>query len=299
MRLACRSFAVALILVATGDRPIAAAASSSVVVEWSTIARRAVVPAGPGGVFGSENFGNKFPGEAAVYMGIIHAAMYDTAVAIYGGYQPYAVAATPRGAVSVDVAIATTAHHVIVGLQPSLGLNAAQQAIVDNAYAADLAQIADGPAKSNGIELGEEVAAASLALRANDGREKNPQLFDLSPPAPGPGVWSPGGAPAVGLRMPGIRPIVLQSASQFRPDGPNALTSAEYAADFDQVKSLGRFDSATRTPEQTAAALFWPDHDLRQWNDAILRLAADHGLDLMQTSPTNKERTSAARSATT
>jgi hypothetical protein len=87
----------------------------------------------------------------------------------------------------------------------------------------------------------------------------------------------------LGLRLPGIRPLALASASQFRPDGPNPLTSEEYAEDFNQVKELGRFDSATRTPAQTAQALFWTDHDLRVWNDGMLRIAADRGLDLVQT----------------
>ena len=67
-------------------------AATTPVAFWSTEARCAIVPAGPGGVFGSENFGNKFPGEAAVYMGIVHVAIYDAAVAIEGGYQPYAIA---------------------------------------------------------------------------------------------------------------------------------------------------------------------------------------------------------------
>lgn len=38
---------------------------------WGGEAQRAIVPAGPNGIFGSENYGNKFPGEAAVYMGIV------------------------------------------------------------------------------------------------------------------------------------------------------------------------------------------------------------------------------------
>jgi hypothetical protein len=64
------------------------------VIVWSNEARRAIVPPGPGGIFGTENYGNKFPGEAAVYMGIVHAAIYDAAVAIEGGYEPYAIALT-------------------------------------------------------------------------------------------------------------------------------------------------------------------------------------------------------------
>src|SRR5262249_49619740 len=81
-------------------------AATTAVAFWSTEARCAIVPAGPGGTFGSENFGNKFPGEAAVYMGIVHVAIYDAAVAIGGGYKPYAIRLREPDA-SPEAAIAT------------------------------------------------------------------------------------------------------------------------------------------------------------------------------------------------
>jgi hypothetical protein len=97
-------------------------------------------------------------------------------------------------------------------------------------------------------------------------------------------VWQPNpSGPILGLRLPGVRPLALQSASQFRPAGPNALTSQQYAADLNQVEDLGRSNSATRTPQQTEQALFWTDHDIRQWNDGLLRLATARGLDVVQT----------------
>jgi hypothetical protein len=261
----------------------AADLAATPVIDWSNEARRAIVPPSAG----AENYGNKFPGEAAVYMGIVHAAIYDAAVAIEGGYEPYAITLIAPPDTSSAAAIATAAHHTLIGLQPPLGLTPAQQAILDGDYANYLAAIPDGTAKTNGIAIGEQVAAAVVALRANDGRERNPTLGDLNPPPPGPGVWerNPGNPlpPVLGLRLPGIRPLALASASQFRPDGPNALTSEEYAEDFNQVKLLGRFDSTARTPAQTTQALFWTDHDLRQWNDGMLRLAANRGLDLVQT----------------
>jgi hypothetical protein len=256
------------------------ALSPTPVFDWSNEARRAIVPPSAG----RENFGNKFPGEAAVYMGIVHVAIYDAAVAIEGGYKPYALALTPPADTSPAAAIATAARNTLVGLQPALGLNPAQQAILDGDYAAYLAAIPDGAAKTNGIAIGEQVAAAVLALRAGDGREQNPTVADLDPPAPGPGVWQPDlSRPVLGLRLPGIRPLALESASQFRPDGPNPLTSNEYAEDLNQVEQLGRFDSSTRTAAETTQALFWTDHDIRQWNDGMLRLAAARGLDLVQT----------------
>jgi hypothetical protein len=274
-------------LAATPEKQCAPAAAmpaaTTPVAYWSTEARCAIVPAGAG----PENFGNKFPGEAAVYMGIAHAAIYDAAVAIEGGHETYAryepalVAPSPT---SAEAAIATAAHRTLVGLQPQLGLNPDQKAILDADYDAYLASVPDGMAKANGIELGERVAGAVLALRTNDGREKNPTLAALGQRLPGPGIWEPDATrPVLGLRLPGIRPLALETGSQFRPDGPNSLTSADYDEDFQQVKELGRFDSTTRGAEQTTQALFWTDHDLRQWNDGMLRLAADQGLGLAHT----------------
>jgi hypothetical protein len=238
------------------------------VVDWSLEAQRAIVPP-PAGV------GNKFPGEAAVYMGIVHAAMYDAAVAIEGGFRPYAIALIAPADTSSAAAIATAAHGVLVGLLPM------QRADLVDRYEDYLAALPDDTAKTNGIRVGEQVANAVLALRTNDGREANPQFVQ---PPPGPGVYEPDPAgPVLGLRLSTMRPLALNSPWQFRPDGPNSLTSEEYAVDFEQVKAFGRFDSEARNVEQTTEALFWTDHDLRQWNEGMLRLAASRGLDFIQT----------------
>ena len=257
--------------------------SAAPIVYWSNEARRAIVPPGPNGIFGAENYGNKFPGEAAVYMGLVHTAMHDAAVALTRRSQSDPRGRTARSTPSPAAAIAAAAHHMLAGLQPALGLTSGQQDMLDERYEAYLAQIAEGPPKASGIALGERAASAVLAERVDDGRESNPQLSDLDPPPPGPGVWDPGAAVALGLRLPGMRPLVLESASQFRPGGPTSLTSAEYADDFEEVAAFGRADSSARTDEQTSAALFWTDHDLRQWNDGMLRLADARGLDLAQT----------------
>lgn len=61
-----------------------------------------------------------------------------------------------------------------------------------------------------------------------------------------------------------VRPFTMTSNTQFRQDHPagasnyqELLSSSLYAADFNEVKSLGRFDSTTRTPEQTDIGFFW------------------------------------------
>jgi hypothetical protein len=270
---------------ATQCAPAAAyPAAGTPVTFWSTEARCAIVPAGPGGVFGMENFGNKFPGEAAVYMGIVHAAIYDAAVAIEGGYRLYAPTPRAPAQTSPEAAIATAAYGTLIGLQPALGLNAGQLAILDGDYAAYLASVPDDTAKVNGISIGARAAQAVLGGRVNDGRGCGTTPQDLAMPAPQPGSWQPNTTgPVLGLCLPGMRPLALRRASQFRPGKPFRLTSRAYAVDFDQVKGLGSAASTSRTPDQTAQAAFWTDHDIRQWNDGLLRLAVDRGLDLVQT----------------
>ena len=71
---------------------------------------------------------------------------------------------------------------------------------------------------------------------------------------------------------------MLESTSQFRTDGPNALTSEEYAAEYDEVKELGSLSSTSRTPEQTAVALFYIENAIVMLNRTFRTIAEDEGL---------------------
>ncbi len=275
-----RLLAVAIALALMIGRAYAIDLSPGPVIYWSNEARKAIIPSSAG----SENYGRRGPSDAALYMGIAHVAIYDAAVALEGGYQFYAQYDPPINVppnTSAAAAIATAAHHTLVGLP--CGLNTAEANTLTGIYDAYMNGIPDGEAKTNGTVIGERVAQAIVALRQNDGRCATPTF---TPPSPLPGIWEPNPGnpppPIVGLLLPGITPLALETASQFRPDGPNELTSEEYAEDFNQVKQLGRFDSATRTPNQTAQAVFWTDHDIRQWNDGMLRIITNRGLDLVQ-----------------
>src|SRR5207247_3476983 len=61
----------------------------------------------------------------------------------------------------------------------------------------------------------------------------------------------------------------------------NALTSAEYAEDFNEVKELGSLMSTTRTPDQTDAAIFWQDHAHALFNRIFRTLAASQNLNIV------------------
>ena len=224
------------------------------VADWSLIAQNAIVAVG-----------KKFPGEAAVYMGIVHATIYDAVVAIEGGYRPFAITPHVPPKTSVDAAVAAAAHRVLVGRFHD------QQFDLDGVYDAYLSGIPDGEAKTNGILVGEEVGLGMLQLRANDGLDT---IVPYVQRPPGPGVYEPTApVPPLGTRMPHVLPLALDDASRFRPHGRPALRSREYAHDFNEVKNLGRVDSSVRSAEQTAVARFWTDHDIPQWNRNLLRLA--------------------------
>jgi hypothetical protein len=234
------------------------------VSDWSLIAQNSIVVVG-----------KKFPGEAAVYMGIVHAAIYDAAVGVSGGYRPYRVScAVPPGA-SLDAAVATAAHRVLVDLLPD------QVGELDTAYAASLMGIPEGQPRIDGIAAGEKVAIGFLDLPAIDGLEATVPYVQ---PSPAPGVYEPtASTPPLGTKLPLVVPLALETASQFRPNGPSPLGSQRYTADLEEVKRLGRIDSTARTEEQTRTALFWTDHDIPQWNRNLLRVASQRGLDPVRT----------------
>lgn len=81
-------------------------------------------------------------------------------------------------------------------------------------------------------------------------------------PGTEPGDWQPTPPDLLLALLPqwlDVTPFTITSSSQFRPEGPPALDSAEYTADLNQVKALGSLSSTTRTAEQTEIAQFWAD----------------------------------------
>ena len=174
---------------------------------------------------------------------------------------------------SPEAAAAAAAHDVLVALLPD------QQADLDTKYAASLAAIADGPAKTNGISVGQQAAAGILSFRANDGRD----VVVPYTPGSGPGVWNPtppGFLPAQTPEAAYIQPFTLNSPSQFRAEPPPDLSSETYARDYNETKNLGRATNSTRTPEQTDLGRFISDTPILQWNRAWRSISVAKGLSL-------------------
>jgi hypothetical protein len=202
-------------------------------------------------------------------------AVYDSVMAVDGGYRPFAIdAEAPQGA-SAEAALAAAAHRVLVHYLPDQAAT-----ILDPAYAASLATIADGQAKTDGLETGEEVAGLWIAQRADDGFRAPVTYTPPDPPIAG--VWIPtASTPPVGTYLPFMRPFSFESADQFRPDGPPPLSSKRWARDYNEVKEIGSSTSTTRTPEQTLAARFWAERPVQQAHGAFRKFVLDHGLDIV------------------
>jgi len=173
----------------------------------------------------------------------VHVAIYDAVNAIAGTHKTFAATPTtdPAGA-SQPAAVAAAAYGVLKGLFPS------RTAQYQAAYDSFIAELPNDAARTRGLAVGAEVAAAILKLRAEDGRW-TPVSYT---PTTLPGRFR--GTNPINVFAPYIRPFALKSASQFRPPAPPALTSSVYAADFDEVLKLGSSTSTVRTADQLDAA---------------------------------------------
>ena len=200
-------------------------------------------------------------------------AVYDSVMAIEGGHEPFAIDVdAPEGA-SAEAAVAAAAHRVLRHYLP------AQAGILDPAYIASLATIPNSQAKTDGIALGEEVAALLIAQRAGDGFRAPVTYTPPSPPIPG--VWIPTApTPPIGPYLGLMRTFAIDSADRFRPGGPPALSSQKWARDYNEVKEIGSSTSTTRTAEQTLAARFWAEPPVQQARGSFRKLVLDHELDV-------------------
>ena len=205
-------------------------------------------------------------------MAMVHVAMSDAVNSVQGRYTRYASAAPAAPNASAEAAAVSAARHVLIQLLP------AQKAKVDEAYAESLSRIADGPAKTDGIVLGEQVAALIQSDRATDATSAP----DTYRPLTSPGVWVPT-QPPLFPQYAQAKPWGMKSADQFRPGPPPPLTSAVYARDYNETKELGGSKSTKRTQPQTDAVRFWTQGNFGpSWNEAARQLSAGKGLSLAE-----------------
>ncbi len=254
---------VASVVVALGAP---SAAGADAVLNWNVISTNAILAPGP------TAHGSTISGA------MVQGAVYDAVNAIDRSHQAYLLDVRKVGAqpwASKDAAVATAAYRVLADLLP------AQQPALEDLWEAALGPQPYDAITQDGIDAGEAAAAAMLDARENDGRNA-PFTFVIGSE---PGDWRPSPPTALdpAAWVGNVRPFVIPSPSRFRSDGPYALTSAEYARDFNEVKELGSLMSTRRTVDQTRAAIFWQAQPLAIYGGLMRSLSESRGLDTVAT----------------
>ena len=259
------AFVAAVLLVAGIGGTVTArrgSADPAVIRDWNaTMVATIVTDAGKGNA------------EGVFWYSFTAAAVYNAVEGITREYELYKWDVRGPRSASPEAAAATAAHRVLMTYFPASAVR------LDNAYAASLAKISDGPSKWQGIRYGERAARHIIRLRADDGR--NASIAFTTPLAPG--VWRPT-PPANGAFLvpwlSQVTPFTLKSASQIRPPAPPGLTSPTYTTDFIEVKAYGSKTGSSRSALQTETALFFSDIAVGALQGGLRDLAMRRGLDI-------------------
>jgi membrane-associated phospholipid phosphatase len=275
-RTAKRTFGLILLLgalLAASPLP-AAAAPADPVLEWDAIMNDTVLA------------GATSPFATSRVAAMVSASVFDAVNGIRPRYKPLHVRpAAPRYA-SQRAAAVQAAYAILIDQYP------AQIASLTTRHDASIAALASSESARSiqaGITWGQSVADSIWAWRLTDGIAPPPPPFlgvlGIVGAPSAVGVWRPTplvNAPGAAVQFATMTPWVLQRPSQFRLPPPLALTSAEYAADYNEIKVMGAFTGSGRSADQSELALFWAGNSALFWNRIASQISADRSLSLSQ-----------------
>jgi hypothetical protein len=172
---------------------------------------------------------------------------------------------------------------------------------VETIYDAQLAAIADGPAKEEGIRIGRKTARRLWNKRLNDGwNNPNGLVFEFpnndgdNDPMTGlPGEYVmldpedtyPNSPQPAFYWWGDMQPWAMTSPDQFLCEPPPSPSDPEFIADMEEVRAYAADDSQVRTAEQTFVAQWWeacPGGALAGLFTFARQLTEDFGLDNYQ-----------------
>jgi hypothetical protein len=219
-----------------------------------------------------------YQAEGIIYLAYVQAAVYDAVTKIAHRYEPYHRFSAGGGNASAEAAVVAASYNTLTFYlgDPS--------GVLATKYAASIAALPADKATARGIAVGEAAASDIEALRAGDGRNAPTDVYGAIGPVVA-GAWQVV-PPSVVAQTPWVafmRPFMMQDPSQFRAPPPPALTSAQYAKDFNETALWGSSTSPFRTPAETAIAVFWNGNTINQQNQAYRDVAVQHSMDLVDT----------------
>jgi hypothetical protein len=234
------------------------------VIDWNAAAYQVI----------KESDGYADPMNASRALAMMHLAMHDAINAAKPRYASYSKVERD-GAADPAVAAVSAAHDVLAALYPK------QTTLLKAALDKTLVDAGTGEAATRGVALGNRAAAAMLRKRADDGSALAMPYHEGS--KPGEYRFTPGFNFAALPQWRAVQPFALKSVDQFRSAPPPSLTSAQYSADFNEVKAVGGKNAdAKRTPDETHYAAFWYEFSDIGWNRVARVVARDHAQDLWQ-----------------
>jgi hypothetical protein len=220
---------------------------------------------------------------------VVHLAMHDAVQAFERRYEPYCAAISSASGSPVAAA-SKAARDVLVGLFPAqIGTIDAKYSELNAGYIKQGLMVADDA----GATVGVQAAACILDQRlAADNANRTTPDTEMGETAVG--EWRPtvmGGDPPQLLAMAGdflarTTPFAMKDVDQFRMANPAPhLTSGAYAKAYNEVKEKGALASTalttlTRTPAETAVAIFFSDAPANYWNRLMRSLVDSQSLNL-------------------
>lgn len=240
-------------------------------------------------------------------MGMMGGAMFDAVNSVnrsYSSYLGYFDPTTAGSSIDVNAAAAAAANTVMQSVYTSYyGASNSYAANFTSLYNTQMSAIADGEAKTRGIEVGIAAAQAMITARASDGW--NAASTYSTQPFGTVGAWQPGNTAGAWGSSSGVfiksewgyvTPFTMSSGDQFRPtslagyqanDLASFVASQTYTDGFNQVKSLGVATGSSRTTDQTQIAYFWVDgpgtaSPPGHWNRIAQSVSASMGLSVEQ-----------------
>jgi len=239
----------------------AIAVNADTVLDWNTIMLTTIA--------------GQNPFAQARYAAITQLAVFEAVNACTRQYHPYLGTITAPAGALPEAAAATAAHDILKFYFPSSG------ATLDAALVTSLSTIPAGPAKDEGVAVGEAAAAAMITLRASDGSAP-PETF--LPSSTDPGIWQPTPpvfGPGILLHWRNVTPFGIRSSSQFRSSPPPALTSEKYARSYREVKEVGDVNSTQRPQDRSDVARYFAVASAAYvWNSVTQQISSAQSLSL-------------------
>ena len=273
-----------------------------------------------------EHIGGDNPPQSGRILAMLHGATYDAVQGILGQAPSYRPGPAPAGAASVEAAVMEASRTVLGGLFEAdthlipgdefPGRLSTAQGMITSRWQTQFADLLDqvGAGAMTQAELdagrawGEQVGEAMLDWRADDGAdeaaiawEDSLQRGEYRTDLFTPDADDPAAEPAYGL----VEPFAMSGSRQIFIDPPPDLDSPAFAADLEEVRTLGRRDRyltdavSAEVDEQYRTAFFWAAKGLNpdgsktaegtvtpagEWLRIAQDVAQDKGLGLAESS---------------